>query len=167
MRWRIAITTLVLAIWAVVMNDIAHQGSFKERLVGAWTLVSWETITTDGNDFAPLTGDGPKGQLVIAMSGDFGYAVIGRPSGAALDRMQTGDRKDDAIAQALSLFGSYTVSDADQSITLHIDRSSRADLNGTAQKLIVTSVTTDEMRSTSAAISSGPMNRAIWKRVRF
>jgi hypothetical protein len=61
----------------------------------------------------------------------------------------------------MAYFGTYTVTDADKTIALHVERSSIPNLNGTDGRRVVTAISTDEMNWTNPApLSGGSINCA-------
>jgi hypothetical protein len=75
--------------------------SLKDQLVGHWQLVS---VTIDAR--MPY-GANPQGSMLLDASGHFSVIVISAGN-----------------ARSISYFGTYTVNDADKSMTTHIEASS-------------------------------------------
>ena len=92
----------------------ATAKSIKDQLVGHWQLVA---VTI--NDAAPY-GANPQGSMFFDANGNYSVVVL---SGGK--------------ARNISYFGTYTVSDADSTVTLHIDGSNRANADGRNQKRLV------------------------------
>jgi hypothetical protein len=109
--------------------------------VGGWQLVS---ITTSGSE--PY-GPNPQGSMLLDAEGH--YAVIVLSAGNAAN---------------ISYFGTYTVNDADSSMTLHIVGSTHANANGRDQKRLIT-FSGDELILDTPP-SSGPRGsvKVTWKR---
>jgi hypothetical protein len=55
----------------------------------------------------------------------------------------------------MAYFGSYTATDADRTIALHVERSSIPNLNGTDGKRVVTAISGDDMKWTNPAPIGG------------
>jgi hypothetical protein len=89
--------------------------SLKDQLVGHWQLVSVSI-----NNTTPYGAD-PQGSMFLDASGHYSVIVI------------TGGN-----ARNISYFGTYTVNDADSSMTMHIDASSGANAVGRDEKRIIT-----------------------------
>jgi len=89
--------------------------SIKDQLVGYWKLVS---VTI--NDSTPY-GDNPQGSMLVDVNGHYSVIVVS-----------------DGGARNISYFGTYTVNDADKTVTMHIDGSTRARADGRDQKRLVT-----------------------------
>lgn len=143
MTWRIVISVIVVFIWGMALNHFAHEKTFKDQLVGTWSLEA----------------DGPKGRLVLEPAGGFSYLVLGRSADSVCDRAPGAPR--DAQDRAVAYFGTYTVDDAKRTIALHIERGSSPDLNGTTQNRVIASVTRSELR---AAAPGAPAEACVWKR---
>lgn len=135
-----------LAILALALLDAASSAqtpakSLKDEVVGHWQLVS---ISINGN--TPY-GANPQGSMFLDAGGHYAVIVI------------TGGR-----ARSISYYGTYTVNDADDSMTMHIDGSNRADFAGHDVKRVI-SVSGDEMIVANATASgaAGP-TKLTWKR---
>jgi hypothetical protein len=102
----------------------SQQKTLKDRLVGAWTLVSFDSFDATGTKVPNTEGSDPKGLLIITDNGRFSVQIIANhPKVASNDRLKTTPAEDTAAAHgALSYFGSYTVVEPDKLIYL-IERS--------------------------------------------
>jgi len=162
-----AALALLMSGLAFSPRDIAaQQGPLKDQVVGAWTYVSVDTVRSDGTR-VPMFGPGPQGLAMFDASGH--YALM--TSRAGLPRFASGNRNEGtvdenkAIVQGLiAHFGTYTVNEADRTITFHIDASSFPNWNGTVQARPFT-ITGDELRWTTAG-SSGGTAEVVLKRAR-
>ena len=143
-----SITTSVLLLAIFILASIAipavaqsPEKSIKDRLVGHWQLVS---VTTSGTE--PY-GPNPQGSMFLDMDGHYSVIVISAGN-----------------AKSISYFGTYTVGDADNSMTLHIDGSSRANADGRNQKRIITFSGDELIQDTPP--SAGPKGtvKVTWKR---
>jgi hypothetical protein len=105
--------------------------ALKDRVVGHWQLVA---VTLGGTE--PY-GTKPQGSMFLDAAGHYSVIVV---SGGE--------------AKTLSYFGTYTVSDADNSMTLHIEGSSNASADGRDLKRLLSfdgdTLTTDTPPSTGA-----------------
>jgi hypothetical protein len=133
----------LLALAAIGAPSLAQTPgkSVKDQLVGHWQLVS---ITINGT--MPY-GDNPQGSMFIDAAGNYSVIVI-----------------TDGKARSIAYFGTYTVDDADSSMTMHIQGNSRPNTDGRDQKRIV-SFSGDEMVQTNPA-PAGPRAavKVTWKR---
>jgi len=89
--------------------------SLMDQLIGHWRLVSISI-----GDAQPY-GANPQGSMFVDAGGH--YSVIVVTAGAA---------------SSISYFGTYAVDDADASMTMHIEASSRAGAAGRDEKRLVT-----------------------------
>ena len=67
---------------------------------------------------------------------------------------------------SLAYYGTYSVSDADKMITVVVEGSTYANQIGTVQKRLITSITSDEMKFTNPAATSGGSLQLVWKRAK-
>ncbi len=170
---RLLATTTILGLAIALVTDGAigqQQGkSVKEQFVGTWTLVSIHYVHPDGSKVEPFGSDA-KGMLVFDGTGRFSTQIMAadRPKFASNNRMLGTPEENKAAAQGVvAYFGTYTVSEADRIVTLHIERSSFPNWDGTDQKRSF-SFTGDELRYTAASSSANPAEAAqlVWKRAR-
>ena len=71
-----------------------------------------------------------------------------------------------AVVQgSVGYFGAYTVNE-DGTLTLHIERSSFPNWNGTDQKRIIISLTADEMKINSLTPTIGGTAEQVFKRIK-
>ncbi len=138
-----------------------------KQLVGAWTLVSWESLNKDGIKEPTLEGANLKG-LLFFDANRFSLQVISEyPKLASKDRMKTTPEEDKTVAHGvLSLFGIYSVSEADKVLTFRVERSSFPNQNGENLKRVITSLTADELIYTTPARLAGGSNTFVWKRAK-
>ena len=142
-----AVALLALAL----MSDgaLSQQGSIKEQLVGTWTLVSINRSSTFGTD--------PKGIAVFDGTDHFIIAVMrsDRPKYAVNDRTRGTIEEDKATAQGtLTYFGTYSVSEAEHTIAIHVIGSSFPNWDGADQKRIFT-LKGDELKLANRVASAG------------
>ena len=108
--------------------------------------------------------------LVFDRAGHFGTQIMAahRPKFASNNRMLGTPEENKAMAQGVvAYFGTYSVSEAEGILTLHIERSSFPNWDGTDQKRSF-SFTADELRYTAASSTANPSEAAklVWKRAR-
>ena len=137
----IAVTVAALLSFAVALPTNAQP--LKDQAIGAWTL------TSIAEDFAGVKKDtwGPdvKGALLLDRSGQFALhiAAAGRAQGS-------GDPSRSPIGRVIAYFGTYTISEADKTLTFNIVRSTFPNWDGTEQKRILT-ITGDKLSYRAAA----------------
>ena len=138
--------------------------SLKDQLVGTWTLISWAQTTGDGARIERY-GASPKGIAFFDSAGRYvitvmrsdraGYASNALWQGRAEENRETTDG-------TITYFGTYTTSDADGSIAIHIEGSSFPNWNGTDQKRLVS--ITGERLTLTVRPAAGDTVDVVWKR---
>jgi hypothetical protein len=160
-----AIAALGLAV--LPGSAIAQQKSLKDQLVGTWTIVSTTGKLPDGT---PTWGSDPKGLLVFSDNGRFSVQIMrsDRPKYAADNRLKGTPEEVRATAEGtISYFGTYSVGEADKTVTYRIESSSYPNWNGSDQKRTIISVTADELRYANPAPSiGGPPTELTWRRAK-
>jgi hypothetical protein len=164
-----AILCLAFAMTANVASGQQPGKSAKEQFVGTWTLVSIYYVHPDGSKIEPF-GPNAKGMLVFDGTGRFATQIMAadRPKFASNNRMVGTPEEYRATSQGVvAYYGTYTVSEPDRIVTLHIERSSFPNWDGTDQKRSF-SFTKDELRYTAASSTANPAEAAqlVWKRAR-
>jgi len=159
-----AITALGLAL--LPGSSVAQQKSLKEQLIGTWTVVSFDSFDASGAKVPNMEGRDLKGQFILTDNGRFSVQMITDfPKLASNDRMKTTPAEEKAVAHGvLSYFGTYTVTEADKSITLRIERS--AFPNQAADVKRVVTLTGDEMKVDNASRTAGGRTITVWRRIK-
>jgi Lipocalin-like domain len=138
-----AIVTTVSALLSLAVTLPADAQALKDQAVGAWTLTS---IFEEFGDVKKDTwGPDVKGALLLDRSGQFALQITaaGRAKGS-------GDPSRSPIGRVIAYFGTYTISEADKTLTFNIVRSSFPNWDGTEQKRILT-IAGDKMSYRAAA----------------
>jgi hypothetical protein len=129
----------------------AQQKPLKEQLVGTWTIVSADNTRPDGTRLQ-LFGPNPKGILVLDGNGRTAFMLMssGRPKFASNNRNTGTPEENKATVQGtIAFFGTWSVNEADKTIITRIEASTFPNQEGQDQKRIVTSVTADELRTST------------------
>jgi hypothetical protein len=158
--------TIFFAIGLSGITAIAEPKSLNEKLVGTWHLVSNIVERQDGTKVEQF-GPNPKGILIFAADGHFATvnARADLPKLTSASRNRTTPEENKAVVEgSLAYYGTYSVSDTDNMITVHIDGSTFANQIGTVQKRLITSITSEEMKFTNPAATSGGSIQLVWKR---
>ena len=137
-----------------------------EELVGTWTLLSWEQKKSDGTKIQHY-GASPTGIAFFDAGGRYIIAVMrsDRAKYATNALWQgTAEENKETVDGTITYFGTYSASEADDSITIHVEGSSFPNWNGTDQKRFVT-ITGDRLTLTVRP-PSGDIVDVIWKRER-
>ena len=161
-----AITALGLAM--LPGSAVSQQKPLKEQLVGSWTFVSGLDLHPDGRKTNPW-GPNPKGIFMFDGNGRFAQFIIRSdlPKIAAGTRDKgTAEENKAVMAGFVGSFGTYTVNEADKTVTTRVDGSAFPNLVGVDQKRLILSLTADELKYTNPATSTGMTAEATWKRVK-
>ena len=160
-------TASALALAMFCGSALAQQKTIKDQLVGAWLLVGVTAERADGSKGEPF-GTNPKGIIIFTADGHFSLlqsrAEI--PKIAANDRAKATPEEARAVVDgSIAYFGTYTVNEADKTITPKLDGSTYANLvGGPEQKRIITSLTADELKFTNPRTPAGVILLTVWKR---
>jgi hypothetical protein len=149
-------------------NAISQQKSLKEQLVGTWTFVSAIDVQKDGTK-TDRWGPNPKGMLVFDGNGRYSLTIMRSdlPKFAGKTMVEgTADENKALVQGMIHHFGTYSVNEADKTLTTRVEGSSFPNLNGSEQKRIIASLTADELKYTNPATATGTSAEAVWKRVK-
>jgi Lipocalin-like domain len=158
---------VALLFLGVALQTLAQ--SAQNQLVGTWMLVSIYIEGPDGSRFDPF-GANPTGILIMDGNGRISVQAIDSdlPKFASNDRLDGTTEENKAVVQRiLCYFGTYSVSDADRSLKIHIESSSFPNWKGADQKRFL-ALTEDEMKWINPTASSGPgfTGYTVWKRAK-
>ena len=112
--------TLGLALFA---SELAGQQKQGNELVGAWSIVSSDTVRPDGNR-SPTFDRSPKGILILDASGHYALELMRAelPKFASNNRVEGTPEENKAVVQGvLAHYGRYSINDTDHSLTFHIE----------------------------------------------
>jgi len=128
-----AMTVLGLAL--VPSSAVSQQKSLKDQLVGAWTLVSRDNTAPDGTKGQPF-GPNPRGILILEGSGRYAW-MVGRPDRPKLkstNASQVTAAELGAAAQGFGAnFGTWSVNEADKTLTYRFEGALRPNNEGTEE----------------------------------
>ncbi len=151
-----AIALSFLGLVFLAGDAAGQQKTLKEQLVGTWTYVSVDVVRSDGSRF-PLFGPNPSGLASFDANGRYLLltARMDLPKFASNNRNGGTAEENRAVVQgSIAHFGTYSVNEADKTITFHIQTSTFPNWNGIEQKRPFT-VTATELKWTTAASSGG------------
>lgn len=163
-----ACTSAALALSLHSLPAVGQQQSLKEQLVGTWSLVSWEQTNVDGSTFQQF-GANPRGIAFFDASGHYIITVMRSDRAKyAIDNFgqiaQAAPEENKATAQGtITYFGTYSVSELDHAIAIHVEASSFPNWNGTDQKRLF-AITGDQLKLTVRPSRGGSVD-VVWKRV--
>ena len=162
-------TTVLLVIWGAVLpsgDALAQQKSLKEQLVGTWIYVSSTSTRADGSktETPNLTGI-----VIYTSDGHFAFVSVRAdlPKLANPDRARaTAEEAQAVVAGSIAYFGTYSINEVDKVLTPKVEGSTYANLIGTDQKRIITSLTADELKFTNPRTPAGVTLEFVWKRAK-
>jgi hypothetical protein len=162
---------LVVAAVALVVpptGAVSQQGSLKQQLVGAWTLVS--IIATDkAGSKSDRRGPNPKGLLIFDAGGR--YSILTSRADLpnfAIDNVNQGSAEENKAVMTgmIANIGTWSVDEKTKTITTNVDAGSFPNLNGKTQTRVISSLTADELRYVNGASVSGTVDEATWRRAK-
>jgi hypothetical protein len=156
MKLRIAATLLGLALSAGAAAAQPAKG-LKEQIVGTWNFVVAEVVAPDGKKSFPF-GETPKGILIFTADGRFAQIHVAGdvPRIASNNRMSGTPEEYAAIMKrSLSVFGTWTVDEANKTVTYTIVSSSFPNWEGEAQTRNIDKLTDDEFVNTNPNVGGG------------
>jgi hypothetical protein len=141
---------MLAGLMTIVGNAGAQEArpTSKGQLVGSWTLTRWWNVADDGHEMPqPIDGNDMRGLLMFDSTGHYSLVIAtDRPKWKSPDRMEgTPDENTTAARGTLAYFGTYSVSETNQTFTLHVDRSLHPNINGTDQTRAF-SISDDELK---------------------
>jgi hypothetical protein len=169
MNLRVIFAACTIAIFAfsmITFDALGQQQSLKEQLVGTWTLLSWEQKKGDGAKVERY-GTSPKGIAFFDAAGRYIITVM-RPDRAKFASnalwQGTPEENKETADGTITYFGTYSISEADSSIAIHVEGSSFPNWNGTDQKRLV-AIAGDQLTLTVRP-PAGDVVDVIWKRAK-
>lgn len=164
--WRRPIILAVVSVLSILTGEAVAGQSAQDQFVGTWTLVSIRYVRPDGAAVEPF-GPHAKGMLVFD-----GIHFSTEVMAAALPKFKSNNRiigtpeEYEAISHGVvAYFGTYTVDEAASVVTLHIERSSFPNWEGTDQKRKF-SFSKNELRYSAASTTANPAEAAelVWRK---
>jgi hypothetical protein len=131
--------------------------SLKDGIVGAWNFVVAEVTAPDGKKSFPF-GETPKGILIFTADGRFAQIhVAGDVPKIASNNRLTGTPEEYAeiMRRSLSVFGTYTVDEANKTVTYNIVSASFPNWQGETQTRAIDKLTSDEFVNTNRGLAGG------------
>ena len=155
----LAVSALSLAMAA---GEAMAQGKRinKQQLVGTWKLVSADTA---------VFGQNPKGILVFDRNGNYSLTIMRSdlPKLAAAAGKGTAEENQAIMAGMVTSFGTYSLNEADKTITTHVEGSSYPNLAGGEQRRVISSLTRDELKyNNPTAVFGAPNAATVWRRAK-
>lgn len=162
------IVAMICVAGPLLWNRAAMPQPAIDQFKGTWALVSIRYVSPDGSVIEPF-GAHAKGMLVFdGMRFATQVMADNLPKFASNNRMIGTPQEYEAISRGVvAYFGTYTVNQADRIVTLHIERSSFPNWEGTDQQRKF-EFAGDELRYTAAHSTANPAESAqlVWKMAR-
>jgi hypothetical protein len=142
----------------------APAPTLAERLPGTWRLVSYERRESPDAAWTRRFGDHPKGYIMYDATGHMMVEFEKMPPPAKFasgdDWNPTPDEARAALLGYIAYFGTYTVDEAAQAVTHHVEGSLNPSYFGTDQLRPAT------FEGDRLTLSDGKTFRVVWERVR-
>jgi hypothetical protein len=136
--------------------------SVKQRIVGTWRLVSVENRDSADQPWEKKFGDSPKGLIIYDAAGHMAVQFEKMPPppkfASGDDWTPTPEEARGAYLGYLAYFGTYTVDEATETITHHVQGSLRPSYLGTDQVRPAT------FEGNRLILSDGKKFRVVWER---
>jgi len=159
-------TLLCFGVALPANNASAQQKSLKDQLAGTWMQVSNITTHPDGTK-SDTWGPNAKSIVIFASNGRVATVTMRSdlPKFASNNRATgTADENKAVIQGSIAYFGTYSVDEADKSLTIQIEGATFPNWTGTAQKRKI-AISGDELTQSVAAGSAGGTVEIKFKRV--
>jgi hypothetical protein len=165
-RTALAVTTVALSGAALSAGAaVAQQRSLKDQLVGTWTVVSQELTPLNGTKRQIAN---PKGILMFDAGGRYAYFLVrgDRPKYRSPGAPTTEEIAATVRDYTGGNFGTWSVNEADKTLTRRYDGAVNPNNDGTETKATV-SLSGDELRlSTMSPGGSGTRADTVYRRAR-
>jgi hypothetical protein len=139
-----------------------------EKLIGTWLQVSIDTVSADGTR-RPLYGENPKGIVIYTSDGYFSLmqARVDLPKlQSGLPSKATPDEAKAVIAGSIAYYGTYSLDEANNILSLDIHASTLANFTGNpGEKRTITSLTDTELKFTRSFVQ-GVTLEAVFERAK-
>ena len=164
--------TIAAALLALVVSAGAAAAqpakSLKDLIVGTWNFVVAEVTAPDGKKSFPF-GETPKGILILTADGRFAQIHVASdvPRIASNNRLTgTPEEYAEIMRRSLSVFGTYTVDEADRTVTYNIVSASFPNWQGEAQTRTSDKLTADEFVNTTSVAGGRGSASNLYRRVK-
>ena len=147
----------------LAMATLQAQGSVKDRLVGSWELVSFESIAADGTR---RPGAYDRGQIFYDASGRMSAQLM-HSSNKAEQAPQADDARAAAYRRYLGYYGPYVVDEGKGTVTHIVDGSSNPSWVGSRQVRYYELTPDNQQLTLSVRNAEGRVTGSlVWKRTR-
>ena len=163
----LSVSAAVLALAMLPGGALSQQKPLKDRLVGRWTLVSWERVLPNGSKVHSY-GENSKGMVTFEPDGHM-FLIFARPDlpkiASNVPQTATADEAKAITAGTLAYYGTYTVDEGSKGVTLSLEASSFPNQVGANQRRTITALTADELKYETAALNGDKIN-TVFRRAR-
>jgi len=146
-------TMVALGLALLPASAIAQQGTLKQQLVGTWTLVSYDATPLNGAKGQPF-GANPKGVLIVEAGGRYAE-LLGPPDRPKYKNPLQPTAEERAAAPFFANFGTWSVGEADKTLTWRVEGAANPNNEGAELKHSVGLAGGDLKLSRVNAISGG------------
>ena len=132
--------TIALGLALLPGSTLAQEKSLKEQLAGTWTIISNDNVAPDGTK-RQLFGPNPKCILVLAANGQYAQIIVlpDRPNFKVNNRLEgTPEENKAAVHGTTATFGTWSVDEANKTITVRNEGSMFPNQVGSESKRTVT-----------------------------
>ena len=146
---------------------LAQDKTLQQQVVGTWTYVSVDIVNPDGSR-VPLFGPNPEGLAVFDTTGRYMLLTARRDLArfASTNRNEGTPEENRAVVQgSIAHFGTYTVNEAERTITFRIQTSTFPNWNGTEQKRPIF-IEGDRLKWATPASTGGGTAEVVLQRTR-
>jgi hypothetical protein len=167
----IKILTLTVAAVSLglVLSDgaSAQQKTLREQLIGSWMLVSSDNISPDGTK-RPTFGPNGKGSIILSADGRYTQIQVDpdRPRFKSNNRLTgTPEENTAAIQGTTASFGTWSVDEATQALTYHVEGAVYPNAQGGTERRVVI-LNGDEMKYVNKGGPGGSYGEVIYRRIK-
>jgi len=127
---KLSTLTVALPLTLALSANIAFaQQGLKEKIVGTWKLVSWESIRPDGRVVNLWMGPHPTGVIMYQSNGYMAVQIMADPRPTFKQNPSTINSPDDEFRKAFfgyyAYWGTYTINEAGTGVVHHLQGSLR------------------------------------------
>jgi hypothetical protein len=158
----------LIIIFCVMSSLFASAQKKETKRTGTYALVAVDNILADGSR-VHLYGDAPQGLLIFDGQGNYALQIFsqGRQKFAANDKSKGTDEENRAAVKGSNAhFGTYTIDDANGTITFNIQHASFPNWEGTQQKRPFTLIGNVFKYTVPAPTTGGAVTgEVVWRKV--
>jgi hypothetical protein len=147
--------------------DSGRAKTLKQQLIGSWIIVA-DTFEGGGSK-TEVFGPHPKGTMLLAGDGRFAVVITRGdvPPFASNNRLKgTAEENAAAVRGGIGYFGTYSVTEGDETLHLFVESSTYPNWSGSEQKRVV-EIKGDELHAVNPTPSVGSgVAQVVWKRAK-